>query len=184
MEREKRVAVFEEQLPDALGVMSRSLKAGVPFTDSMKYIAEECADPVAGEFHKAFSDINYVMSIKAAYLNMLERMPSTSLMALVTGVLVQREIGGNLAEILDKIAAVIRGRFRLHRRVRTLSAEGRMSAWILILVPYALAGVLFIIQPTYLPLLTKDPTGRILMIAFANSLIGVYWIRRIIRIQV
>ncbi|MDQ3563884.1 MAG: type II secretion system F family protein [Pseudomonadota bacterium] len=184
-ERNTRIVRFEEQLPDALSIMGRSLKAGIPFVDAMRFVAEETADPMAGEFRRTFSDINYGMNIQTAYLGMLQRMPSMSLMAVVTAVMIQRDTGGNLAEILDKIAAVVRGRFKLQRRVRTLSAEGRMSAWILILVPFVLAGALFIIQPDYLPNLTKDATGRMLaLVAFINSLIGVQWIRRVIRIQV
>lgn len=185
LERNQRLIRFEEQLPDALSVMSRALKAGIPFTDATQFVAEEMADPIAGEFRRTFSDINYGMSSKGAYLGMLQRIPSMSLVAVVTAIAIQRETGGNMAEILDKIAAVVRGRFKFQRRVRTLSAEGRMSAWILILVPYILAAVLFLIQPDYLPQMTKDPFGRdLILFAFINSILGIFWIRRVIRIEV
>jgi tight adherence protein B len=106
-------------------------------------------------------------------------------MSLVTCVLVQRETGGNLAEILDQISKVIRGRFRFQRRVKTLSAEGRMSAWVLAVVPLILFGAMMIINPHYLPMLFNDPTGqKMLGFAFVWGAIGVYFIRRIIRIEV
>jgi tight adherence protein B len=185
IKRDQRIALFEEQLPDALSVMSRALRAGLPFTEAMRFVAEENADPIAYEFRTAYTDINYGMNTKAAFLALLERVPSMSFMTVVTAVVIQRETGGNMAEILDKIAAVVRGRFRLQRRVRTLSAEGRMSAWILVLVPFVLAGALFIIQPDYLPSLTKDPLGRWLILgACVNMTAGILWIRKIIRIEV
>ncbi|MGH8566915.1 MAG: type II secretion system F family protein [Gammaproteobacteria bacterium] len=183
--RNRRIALFEEQLSDALSVMSRALRAGLPFTDAMRFVSEESGDPIAGEFRTAYSDINYGMSTKTAFLALLERVPSMSFMAVVTAVIIQRETGGNMAEILDKIAAVVRGRFRLQRRVKTLSAEGRMSAWILVLVPFILAGALFVTQPDYLPGLTKDPLGRMLILgACINMVLGITWIKRIIRIEV
>ncbi|MGH8575266.1 MAG: type II secretion system F family protein, partial [Gammaproteobacteria bacterium] len=156
LKRNQRIALFEEQLPDALSVMSRALRAGLPFTEAMRFVAEESADPIAGEFRTAYSDINYGVSTKLAFLALLQRVPSMSFMTVVTAVVIQRETGGNMAEILDKIAAVVRGRFRLQRRVRTLSAEGRMSAWILVLIPFVLTGTMFVTSPDYLPGLTKD----------------------------
>lgn len=185
LKRNRRIALFEEQLPDALSVTSRALRAGLPFTEAMRFVAEESAEPIAGEFRTAYSDINYGMSTKLAFLALLERVPSMSFMTVVTVVVIQRETGGNMAEILDKIAAVVRGRFRLQRRVRTLSAEGRMSAWILVLVPFVLAGAMFVTQPDYLPGLTKDPLGRWLILgACVNMVAGILWIRKIIRIEV
>jgi tight adherence protein B len=140
--------------------------------------------PIAQEFGKAFADINYGVSVSDAFHAMLARTPSLSLMTVVTAVLVQRESGGNLAEILDKIAAVVRSRFRFQRRVRTLSAEGRLSAWILVLIPFALATVMTVVSPNYLPMMVKDPTGRTLvMFAFVMIIVGIIWIRRIIRIK-
>ena len=185
VKRNRRIALFEEQLPDALSVMSRALRAGLPFTEAMRFLAEESAEPIAGEFRTAYSDINYGMSTKAAFLALLDRVPSMSFMTVVTAVVIQRETGGNMAEILDKIAAVVRGRFRLQRRVSTLSAEGRMSAWILVLLPLVLAGAMFITSPGYLPALTKDPLGRWLILgACVNMTLGILWMRKIIRIEV
>ena len=185
LERNKRLARFEEQLPEALDIMSRALRAGHPFIESLKLVADEMDAPIAAEFGTAFTDINYGASVRQGFLSLLERVPSMSLMATITAVLIQRESGGNMAEILDKIAAVGRSRFRFQRRVKTLSAEGRLSAWILSLVPFVLAGVLMISNPDYLPMMTKDPLGRQLIAgAFTAICVGIFWIRRIIRIDV
>lgn len=184
-DRRARFAKFEEQLPDAIDVMQRALKAGHPFNGTIKMVADDMEDPVAREFELTFADINYGNDVRRAMLGLLARIPSVAVMALVTSVLVQKETGGNLAEILGQLSKVIRGRFALQRRVVTLSAEGRMSAWVLAMVPLFLFGVMNFTNPEYLPVMFKDPTGQ-QMLAFAVvwGAIGVYFIRRIIRIQV
>jgi tight adherence protein B len=165
--------------------MRRALMAGHPFNATLKLVAEDMEDPVAREFDLAFADINYGNDVRRAMLGLLSRVPSVTVMALVTSVLVQKETGGNLAEILGQIAKVIRGRFRFQRRVRTLSAEGRMSAWVLAMVPLTLFGAMWIMNPNYLPLLLENPTGRQIAIgAVIWSGIGVLIIRKIIRIDV
>lgn len=185
LERDKRLARVEEQLPDALNTMTRALRAGHPFVEAVQFVADEMSDPIAKEFRTTFADINYGMSVKAAFFGLLQRVPSMTLMTVVTAVLIQRDTGGNLAEILDRIGAVVRSRFRFQRRLRTLSAEGRMSAWILTLIPFGLAAMLSFTNPDYLPMLVKDPTGRtLIMVAFFNIIVGIFWIRRIIRFQV
>lgn len=185
VERDRRLARFEEQLPEALDVMTRALRAGHPFTETLKMVGDEMPEPIAGEFRTTFSDINYGMSVKAAFMSLLQWIPSLSLMTMVTAVLIQRETGGNIAEILDKISAVVRGRFRFQRKIRTLSAEGRMSAWVLTLMPFLLAVALSLTSPDYLPMLVKDPAGRKLIVgAFVMITIGTYWMRKIIRIRV
>jgi len=184
-DRVSRFGKFEEQLPDAIDVMRRALMAGHPFNATLKLVAEDMEDPVAREFDLTFADINYGNDVRRAMLGLLARVPSVTVMALVTSILVQKETGGNLAEILDQIANVIRGRFRFQRRVRTLSAEGRMSAWVLALVPLILFGAMMVINPEYLPLLMEDPLGQQLAIgAFFWASIGIFFIRRIIRIEV
>ena len=118
-------------------------------------------------------------------LGLLERIPSVTMMTFVTAVLLQRETGGNLAEILEQIVKVVRGRFKFFRKVRTLSAEGRMSAWVLALVPLVLFGAMSITQPSYLPVLFEDSLGRKLIAgAIVLALIGVFWIRALLRIEV
>jgi tight adherence protein B len=183
--RASRMAKFEEQFPEALDVIKRALKAGHPFTQSLKLVAEDMEAPVSREFELVFSEINYGSDVRRAMLGLLERMPSVSVMALVTAVMVQKETGGNLAETLERITAVIRGRFKLHRRVRTLTAEGRLSAWILALVPLVLFVVIWFTSPDYLPVLFKHPMGKNLITgAAALGVVGILWIRNIIRIRV
>lgn len=184
-DRGRRLARFEEQFPEALDVIKRALKAGHPFTQALKLVSEDMDDPIGHEFDLVFSEINYGGDVRAALLGLLERVPSVSVMAMVTAVLVQKETGGNLAETFERITAVIRGRFKLHRRVRTLSAEGRLSAWILSLVPIVLFVVVSFTTPDYLPELFKTQLGKNLLAAAAFlGVVGILWIRRIIRIQV
>jgi tight adherence protein B len=183
--RAQRLAKFEEQLPDAIDVMKRALKAGHPFNGTLKLVADDMDDPVAQEFGLTFNEISYGNDVRRALLGLLSRVPSVTVMALVTSIMVQKETGGNLAEVLEQISKVIRGRFRFHRKVRTLTAEGRMSAWVLATVPLVLFATISITTPDYLPILVEDPRGQNLIIYGAISgLIGIAWIRRIIRIEV
>lgn len=183
--RAKRFARFEEQLPDAIDVMKRALKAGHPFNGALKLVAEDMDDPVAHEFGVTFNEISYGNDVRRAMLGLLSRVPSVTVMALVTSILVQKETGGNLAEVLEQISKVIRGRFRFHRKVRTLTAEGRMSAWVLATVPLVLFATIWVTTPDYLPVLIEDPRGHNLIIYGAISgVIGIAWIRKILRIEV
>jgi len=184
-DRSQRFAQIEEQLPDAIDIMRRALMAGHPFNAALKLVSEDMSDPIAREFETTFADINYGNDVRRAMLGLLGRVPNVTIMAFVTAILVQKETGGNLAEILNQIANVVRGRFRFQRRVRTLSAEGRMSAWVLALVPLILFGAMAVTNPDYLPLLFDEPIGRQLAVgAFIWGGIGIYWINRIIRIEV
>ena len=183
-ERQTRLARFEEQLPDAVDIMKRALRAGHPFNACLKLVAEDMQPPISREFELTFADVNYGNDLRQALLGMLLRVPSSNLMAVITAVLIQKETGGNLAEIFDRISAVIRARFRFGRRVRTLSAEGRLSAWILALVPLVLFAVLWITSPEYLPPLLHEPVGQKLVVfACIMLVIGVLWMRKVIRID-
>ena len=185
MDRSKRTRAFEEQLPDAIDTMKRALKAGHPLGATLKLVAEEMDDPVAGEFELTFGDINYGNDVRRAMLGLLARVPSVTVMALVTAILVQKETGGNLAEILEKISAVIRGRFRFQRKVQTFTAEGRMSAWVLAMVPLGLFLMLWITQPDYFPVMLDEPLGhKMLAYGFVSAVVGILWIRKILRIEV
>ncbi|MCQ4347560.1 type II secretion system F family protein [Pseudomonas stutzeri] len=184
-DRARRFAEFEEQLPDALDSMVRALKAGHPFNETLRLVAEEQKGVVAHEFGLTFADINYGNDVRRAMLGLLERMPSMTVMMLVTSILLHRETGGNLTEILERLSSLIRGRFRFQRKVKTLSAEGRMSAWILVAIPFVLSIGLMLTSPEYLPLLLKEPVGhKLVMGSFFAMLLGIFWIRKIIRIQV
>ncbi|WP_248803486.1 type II secretion system F family protein [Pseudomonas sp. MWU13-2100] len=184
-DRNKRFAAFEEGLPDALDAMCRALRAGHPFNETLRLVAEEHKGPVAHEFGLTFADINYGNDVRRAMLGLLERMPSMTVMMLVTSILIHRETGGNLTEVLERLSRLIRGRFRFQRKVKTLSAEGRMSAWVLVSIPFVLAMAILVTTPSYLPVLSNDPLGHKLIIgAFCAMLVGILWIRKIIRIQV
>jgi len=184
-DRNKRFAEFEEGLPDALDAMCRALRAGHPFNETLRLVSEEHKGPVAHEFGLTFADINYGNDVRRAMLGLLERMPSMTVMMLVTSILIHRETGGNLTEVLERLSRLIRGRFRFQRKVKTLSAEGRMSAWVLVSIPFVLAAGILVTTPSYLPVLTNDPLGHKLIIgAFCAMLVGILWIRKIIRIQV
>jgi len=184
-DRIKRLEKFEEQFPEALDVMVRALKAGHPFSNTMQMVAEEMADPVAREFGLTFSDLNYGNDVRHAMLGLLERVPSMNVMAFVTSILVQKETGGNLTELLSKISTVIRSRFKLNRKIKSLSAEGRMSSWVLTLIPFGLFAMIMVTSPDYLTILTESEQGiKVITIASVGMIIGIYWLRRIIHIEV
>lgn len=184
-ERSRRLMQFEEQLPEALDIMVRALRAGHAFNEALGMVGDELEGPVADEFSRAYSDINYGMGLDLVFLELLRRVPSVSLQALTTAVLIQRQVGGNTAEILSKIAAVVRARFRFKRKVKTLTAEGRMSGWVLAMVPFALAATLMLVAPDYLQELkiTEDGKGLV-MKGLVLELIGIIWIRRLLKMDV
>lgn len=184
-QRSRRIEAIEEQLPDAIDVIKRALRAGHPFVAAVKLVGEDMEGAVANEFAITAADLSFGNDPRGALLGLLSRVPSVPLMGFVTAVLIQRETGGNLAEVLEHISQVIRGRYRFQRKVRTLSAEGRMSAWVLTLVPFALAGILQLTSPKYMTVLFEDPRGiRVLVVCGSLMIVGVLWMRRIIRVDV
>ena len=184
-DRDRRSAKLEEQLPDAIDGIRRALRAGHPFNSALKLVAEDMEAPIAKELDLTFADINYGNDVRRALLALLDRVPSVTMMSFVTAVLLQRETGGNLAEILEQIVKVVRGRFRFFRKVRSLSAEGRMSVWVLTLVPLVLFAAISLTQPTYMPMLVSDPLGKKLIVfAIISAFIGTLWIRKLLRIDV
>lgn len=183
--RNQRIAKIEEQLPDVVDVIIRALRAGHPFIEAIRLVSAEMPSPVKDEFQLTFNEINYGGDVRAALFGLLQRVPSVLIMALITAVLVQRESGGNLAEVLEKIASVIRGRFRFQRRVRTLSAEGRISAWVLTMTPFVLFVLISLINPDYMPMLIESSRGGdIILIALLLIVVGVFWIKKILNIKV
>ncbi|MGF1759204.1 type II secretion system F family protein [Photobacterium sagamiensis] len=182
---EQRLSLFEEQFVEALDVMKRALLTGYPFTEVMKTVSEEMPAPVSVEFGKTFVELNYGVDMKVALANLAHRNPSISVLAFNSAVSIQKETGGNLAETLEKLSEVIRGRFRLMRKVKTLSAEGRMSAWILMLVPFVLFILMYFGNPGYLdPLLESERGATVLTMTAVSMFIGLIWIRKILRIEV
>jgi tight adherence protein B len=183
--RTTRILSIEEQLPEAIDMIKRAMQAGHPFNGAIKLTGQEMPEPIAKEFRTTFADLNYGNDVRRAMLGLLQRIPSVPVMALVTAILVQKETGGNLAEILAQISGVIRGRFKLERKVRTLSAEGRLSIWILAMVPLVLFAVVWFTTPDYLPTLLESDVGEKLVVyGLVSAVVGAFWVRRIIRIDV
>jgi tight adherence protein B len=183
--RARRLVRIEQQLPEAADFIARALRAGHSFTNVLQIVGNELSEPLSGEFRIAREEINYGVPMSEALHNMAVRIPLTDLRYLIIAVLIQRETGGNLAEILGNISQIIRGRLKLAAQVRVLSAEGRMSAWILGLLPFVVAGVLLLINPNYIKPLWTDPSGvRLLWYALGMVVVGVVWLRRVIRIRI
>lgn len=183
-QRHKRLDQFEAQLPEALQMMSRALRTGYSFLESMNVVAKEMSEPISKEFSLTFDEINYGRDIEVAFAIMIERVPSMSLLAMSTAIVIQKETGGNLAEVLLKISAVLNARFKLQRRIKTLSAEGVMSAWILIFLPLALFLVINLISPGYFTPLYESPYKmNFIGIFFSLEFIAMIWIRMIINID-
>lgn len=184
LKRRQRMDLFDRELPDAIDLIKRAMRAGQPFSMALKLVGDDMEGPIGKEFQTTAADMAYGNDPRRAMLGLLSRVPSVALMGFVTAVLLQRETGGNLAEILEQISSVIRGRYRFQRRVKTLSAEGRMSAWVLTMVPIVLAGALSLLSPGYLTVLFTSPSGqRALLVAAALMTVGILWMRKIIRIE-
>lgn len=182
--RNKNLEKFEEQLPEALEMIARSVRTGYPFSESLKVVSEEMTEPISREFGLLFEEINYGRDLEIAFALMIERVPSLSLSAMATSILIQKETGGNLAEILLKISSVLRGRFKLQRRVKTLSAEGIFAAWVLCLVPFVLFGLLTLINPDHFKTLYEHPNGMMLFYAIGIlEVIAIFWMRKIVNID-
>ncbi|RJF92837.1 pilus assembly protein TadB [Noviherbaspirillum saxi] len=183
--RAKRLTKFEEQLPEAADLISRALRAGSAFPATLQMVRDEMPEPISGEFRIAFDEINYGVPMTDALMNLATRIPLTDLRYFVIAVLIQRESGGNLAEILGNISQIIRARLKLFGQIRVLSAEGRLSAWILGILPFAVAGAIVVINPKFITVLWSDPAGvKLMWIAAGMMLAGFIWMRKIIRIHV
>lgn len=183
--RHRRLRKFGTQLPDTLDLIARALRAGHSFPSGLEMVANETSEPSAGEFRTTFDEINYGISVQEALLNLVARVPSTDLGYFVIAVLIQRETGGNLAELLDNLSRLIRQRFQLLMKVQALSAEGRISAWILSVMPFVMAFTLFLINPEFMSLLWTDPAGIALVVgALVFMAIGIFWMWRVINIRV
>ena len=181
----KRLHRIEEQLPDALDLMSRALRAGHAFPTALKMVGDEMNNPLASEFRAAFDEVNFGISMADALTNLATRVPSTDLRYFVIAVLIQRETGGNLAELLEKISCVIRGGYSFQRKLRTLSAEGRLSAVVMSSVPLVLGLGLYAFAPELIGELFKNPKGVSLLYDSAIMyIVGFLWVRRMVRIKV
>ncbi|MDT7541620.1 MAG: tight adherence protein [Acidobacteriota bacterium] len=183
--RRKRLNKFLEHLPDALELMSRALQAGHAFAESLHMISTEMPEPIATEFRKTYEEQNLGLSLKLALENLTQRIPLLDLRLCVTAIMIQRETGGNLAEILEKVAHTIRERFRIMEDLKTLTTSSRMSAWILCGLPIFVACTVTFMNPDYMSVLWKDPRGHnLIAIALGLQLTGMLVVRKILNIKI
>jgi tight adherence protein B len=183
--RKMRFGKFEQQLPEALDLMVSAMRAGHSLNSSIDLVAHEVADPVGGEFRICFDEQNYGLELKTAMNNLVFRVPLQDLKMVVTAILIQKESGGNLAEVLDKVAYVIRERFRLKRQVRVHTAQGRMTGWILSFLPIILGFGLYLINPDNMSLLWRREIGvKLLWASGIMTIIGGLIIRKIVNMDV
>ncbi|MDC8760492.1 type II secretion system F family protein [Janthinobacterium fluminis] len=183
--RAARLHKIEGQLPEAADFLARALRAGHSFSNVLQMVGDELPEPISGEFKFAHEEINYGVPMNEALQNLAARVPLTDLRYMVIAVLIQRESGGNLAELLGSIGRIIRERLKLLGRVRVLSAEGKMSAWILGLMPVAMMAIMSVVNPDYIRVLWTDPAGvRLLWYSVGMVAVGVVWMRNVIRIRV
>lgn len=183
--RGRRLRKFDDQLPEALDLLSRALRAGHAFPTAMQMVSTEAADPLRAEFQTTFEEINYGVSASDALMNLAARVPSIDLRYFVIAVLLQRETGGNLSELLDNLAALMRERFKLLGKIRVLAAEGKLSAYVLIGLPFVTALMMFLVNPKFLSVLWTDPAGlNAIYLAILSMIIGSLWMWRIVKIRV
>jgi tight adherence protein B len=176
---------FEQQFPEALDFLARSMRAGHAFTVSLEMMSEETPDPLGIEFRQVFNEQNLGAPLDVALRNFADRVPLLDVRFFVSAILLQRDTGGNLAEILTKLAFVIRERFRLKGQVRAVSAHGRITSLILSAMPIVTMLGLMVVAPGYLSSMAEDTHGRYLIVgAIVGQFIGYYWMRRVINIKV
>jgi len=183
--RSRRLNRFEELLADAIDLMSRGLRAGHTVPSAVAMVAEESPEPVASEFRRTYEENSFGLPFREAILHLAQRVPLPDVRFLVMAVVVQRETGGNLADVLEKTTYVMRQRFRLKRQVKVYTAQGRMTAYILSSLPVGCFLLLSIINPTYEKALYTDPLGvKVIIVGIVMMIIGILLIRRIIRIKI
>jgi tight adherence protein B len=185
IKRTRRLRAFEEQFPEALDLIARALKAGHAFATGLKMAADELPEPVGPEFRKTFDEQNFGLPMKDALDNLAHRIPILDVRFFVTAVLIQRETGGNLAEILENLGFVVRERFKILRQVRVYTAHGRFTGYVLLALPAVLGIALSFINPEHMNLLFRERMGQMLLgVALVMQTIGYIWIRQVIKIEV
>jgi tight adherence protein B len=183
--RNKRFEKFEELFPEAIDTLARAVRAGHAFTTALEMITNEVAEPVSGEFRQLYEEQKFGMPVRDALINLTERMPLVDVKFFVTAVMLQRETGGNLAEILDNLSYVIRERFKIQRQVRVYTAQGRLTMALLMGMPPIIVTVMLILNPMFIRPLFSDPIGHTLLVAgIVLQTVGYFVIRKIIKIQV
>jgi len=183
--RSRRLRKFEELFPESLEFVSRSMRAGHAFSVSLEMLHKEFQEPLAGEFRRTFDEHNLGLPLESALLKLAKRVPSMDVQFFVSAVLLQKRTGGNLAELLDKLAYVIRERFKLRGRIRAVSANGRMTGLALSLIPIGVAGMMFFVNREYVSFFFTDPTGQLMLGGVvALQIVGYGVIRKIVTIEV
>lgn len=185
VKRRRRMNAFEEQFPEALDLIARALKAGHAFATGLKMAADELHEPVGPEFRKTFDEQNFGLPMKDALENLTVRVPILDVRFFATAVMIQRETGGNLSEILENLAHVVRERFKILRQVRVYTAHGRLTGYVLLGLPAFLGVALFFINPDHMNLLFRESLGRQMLTAsIVMQFIGYMWIKKVIKIEV
>ena len=183
--RRRRLNAFEAGLPEAIDLLGRAIRAGHPLSSGLKMVADETQEPLAGEFRRTFEEQRFGLPFDDAMMAMVDRVTLVDVRILVTAILIQREVGGNLAEVLDNLASVIRARFTIRRQLRTYTAQGRMSGYVLAVLPIAVGLIIYLLNPEYMGLLFTDPMGRFMLgLASVMQIIGFLWIRNIVNIDI
>ena len=185
VKRTRRMNAFEEQFPEALDLIARALKAGHAFATGLKMVADEMPEPVGPEFRKTFDEQNFGLPLKDALENLTMRIPLLDVRFFATAVLIQRETGGNLSEILENLAHVVRERFKILRQVRVYTAHGRLTGYVLLALPSFLAVALMFINPDHMNLLFRERMGQMMLLAsIVMQTFGFLWIKQIVKIEV
>jgi tight adherence protein B len=182
--RSKRLRRFEELFPAAVDLLGRAIRAGHPFAAGMKMVAEESPEPIASEFRRTFEEQRFGLSLEDTLTALCDRVPLIDVRIFVTALMIQREVGGNLAEILDNLSEIIRQRFTLMRQVRVLTAEGRLSMYVLTGLPIGVGGFVFLSNPEYVMVLFTHPIGKLMVgAALVMQVVGFLWMRKITDIE-
>ncbi len=183
--RNKRLYAFEEMLPEAIDLLGRAIRAGHPLSAGLKMVADETSEPIQSEFRRTHEENRFGLPFDDALLAMADRVDIVDVRILVTAILIQREVGGNLAEVLDNLASVIRVRFTIRRQLRVYTAQGRFSGYVLAVLPIAVGAAIYSLNPPYIRLLFTDPMGKLMLLtAVIFQIIGFLWIRKIIDIEI
>jgi tight adherence protein B len=183
--RKRRLAAFEERLPDTIDLLTRAIRAGHPLTAGIHMVAEESPEPVASEFRRAFEEQRFGLPLDDSLLGMADRVALVDVRILTTAIIIQRNVGGNLAEILENLAYTIRERFKIRRQLRVYTAQGRLSGYILAVLPIAMGLTIYTLNPPYIMTLFTDPMGKAAIgVAAVLQVIGFFWIRRIVDIEI
>ncbi len=183
--KKRRIRRFEEQFPEAIDLLGRSIRAGHAFPTGLKVVGEESPDPMAAEFRQIFDEQKFGLPLEDSLLGLADRIDLVDVRIFVTAILIQREVGGNLAEILDKISYTIRERFSLHRQIRVYTAQGRLTGYILAGLPILLGLAITALNPEYMAILFEEPMGKVLIAAAAVlQFLGFLLIRRIIDLEI